>query len=305
MAKFDAYELVTEKILALLKTHGANWIKCFGGLVGRLPRSAMTGKDYSAINALLLWGLPYSDTRWATYNGWKKFAKREGLTDNAGQVKKGEKASHIFCWKMILVKDEDDPTQKKEIPFLRWYTVFNAEQVHGIPLEKVDARPDDITERVAYADRFLSALKADVRYSDAGLAYYHGADDYIHMPNRELFVATNGTSATENFYSTLAHEHVHWTGSSKRLDRKKGGFFGGAEYAFEELVAEIGAAYLSHKLGISHEPTQSSAEYLNHWIRGLEDDKRAITRAATQAKNAVMFMEELAEPEAGIEELAA
>lgn len=300
MAKFSAHTLVTERILGLMKQHGAKWSKPFDGIAG-VPTSVASGKPYRGINPLLLWGAPHVDQRWGTFLGWKKHAEAQGLReegdtspDAPGVVRKGEKSSQIVVWKMM--KDKRDKTGETQFPFLRYYNVFNAEQVHGIEAQGQDDRPEDDTEHVDYAETFLSALGAEVKHTDVGRAYYRRTADYIHMPNREWFKGTNGSSATETYYSTLAHEHVHWTGSSDRLDRSMGGIFGGSDYAFEELIAEIGSAYLCCKFGISNEPTQDNAEYLNNWIRALEDDERAIMRAATQAKNAVTFCENIAEP---------
>lgn len=285
MAKIDTYQQVTDKVLALMQEHGANWVNPFarkGGLT--LPRNIASGKAYRGINILLLGWTMYQSQHWGTYKQWQ---------DKDCTVSKGEKATRIVFWNWI---EKEDPSSGETVrfPILRSYAVFNAEQVSGEYAEGLaNADTDDLSNEVddiAAAEDFFRRSGADIRHSDAGKAYYSPSSDHIHMPNKAVFEATPTSTATECYYSTLAHELCHWTGHKSRLDRLKLAGFGTEEYAREELVAEIGSAILCAHLGISSEPRPDHAKYLNSWISKLQDDKRAFVSAASAAAKAVDYI---------------
>lgn len=282
MAKFNAYDSVTATILDLMSTHGSNWIKPWGVNGGGLQVSAETGKAYTGINQLLLMSSQYADNRWGTYKAWKRMG---------AQVNKGEKGTQIIFFKPLSITDRDTG-EEKNIPMARVYTVFNASQVEGVaPLEK----PQDGTgERIKAVEAFVSATGADIRHGHSG-AFYKPTADWVGMPNLESFLDTDASTATENYYSTLLHELSHWTGHRSRLDRKLDqSRFGDSAYAFEELVAELGAAFACAALGITNEPRPDHAQYLASWVRVLKKDNKAIVKAAKLAQQAFEYIEGLA-----------
>lgn len=280
--KQDNYELITNAVLAQMQTAGANWVNPFNrkGEAGR-PTNIVSKKAYRGINTLLLTWTPFASQHWGTYKQW---------ADKGCQVRKGSKSTRIIFWQFIE-KVEQDGT-KKTIPMLRTYSVFNREQVDGTWAESLDAAPQAQSEVqvIEAADKFFQATGASIRYSNQGRAFYSPSEDFIHMPNREVFEATPTSTATECFYSTQAHEVIHWTGHKSRLDRLKLTGFGSEEYAFEELVAELGAAILCGTLGISTSPRPDHAQYLNSWMKALKNDKRMFVKAAGLAGKAVDFL---------------
>lgn len=279
--KVDVYEQVTERVLAMMEEHGANWINPFAkrGGVGR-PVNVASGKAYRGINVLLL-GWSGGSQYWGTYKQW---------TEKGGQVRKGEKSSMILFWKM-LQKEEDG--QIKTIPVLRTYSVFSAAQQDGwTPPDQAEIV--DEVEVIAEAEAFFGAVPADVRHGTDGRAFFSPLLDFVQVPEKRLFEATPTSTATECYYSTLAHELVHWTGHKSRLDRLSRGV---EEYAREELVAEIGAALLCASLGISSEPRADHAQYLNAWMKRLRDHKREFVSAASAAAKAVALLESYSQAE--------
>ena len=173
------------------------------------------------------------------------------------------------------------------------YFVFNADQVDGI--EKAEPTQDEIrtnmVDVLAEVDSFMLRTKADIRTGMAQ-AFYNPNGDYINMPERDLFTGSETSSPTETYYSTLCHELTHWTGHAKRLDRlgtcKKG------EYAFEELVAELGAAFLCADLGIASLPRPDHAAYIASWLKALKNDSKFIFQAASQAQKALDYVQMIA-----------
>lgn len=147
----------------------------------------------------------------------------------------------------------------------------------------------DTTARIEAADRFVANTGAVIHHGHP-MACYRPAFDAIYMPDRAAFVATATSSATENYYSTLSHELTHWSGVEKRLDRQLGKRFGDDQYAVEELVAELGSAFLCAELGITPTPRQDHAQYLAHWLKVLKADKRALFAAAAAASKAVTYL---------------
>jgi antirestriction protein ArdC len=293
-SKFDLYQTVTDRVIALMTTHGANWVNPFNKKAGAYtPRNPITGKAYQGINTFLLATTPYVAPYWAGYGQW---------ADRKCQVRKGEKSTMIVYWKILESKKtvEGVETTSKR-PLLRYLSVFNVDQVEGDFADTLKAVPIAApvaeVDTIALADAFIAATGADIRSTDKPSAFYSPGLDIVHMPNRSLFTATATSSATECYYSTLAHELTHWTGHTSRLSRDFTGRFGSDAYAFEELVAELGAAMLCAQLGISIEPRPDHAQYLNNWLKVLKSDNAAILKAATLAKQAAAFLSAAAESE--------
>lgn len=275
--KAKGIELITRTIIDQIETHGTGWIKPFAAGAGQ-PTNACTGAEYNGINRLML--TIDGGEHYATYKQWQKVG---------GQVRKGSggKGVPVVFYKTIEREDENGET--RQIPMLRFSTVYSVACVDGW---EAPARADqvDLTERLDSVDRYVKNLDADITHTDNGRACYRPGIDQIEMPNRELFSATETSTATECYYSTLLHELTHWTGNAARLNRLKATRFGDDDYAFEELVAELGAAYQCHDLGISPEPRPDHAQYLAGWLKILKADSRAILRAAAAAQKATDYL---------------
>jgi antirestriction protein ArdC len=166
--------------------------------------------------------------------------------------------------------------------------VFNADQVDGFEAPPLP-EPKDPAQILDRAEAFIAATGADIRHG-GNRAFYRFPDDFIQMPERERFMGTETSTATESYYSTLLHELTHWTGSAKRCDRAFGKRFGDEAYAVEELVAELGAAFLCADLGITLEPRADHAAYIDNWLKVLKADKKAIFTAASQAAKATDYL---------------
>ena len=285
-ARIDVYERVTNRIIEQLEQGVRPWMKPWNAehAAGRITRPLrFNGLPYSGINILMLWAEAedkgYTCPLWLTFNQTKELG---------GFVKKGEHGSIVVYASTFKKSEADDKGDEveREIPFLKQYTVFNAEQCEGLP-EKYYATkepPNSTIERVEQADRFFKNLNADIR-EGGDKAYYTITHDYVRMPFLETF--RDG----ETHAATMAHELCHWTRHPKRLDRDLGRKrFGDEGYAMEELVAELGSAFLCADLNITPELRADHAEYLATWLHVLKNDKRAIFTAASYASKAVEFM---------------
>ena len=264
----DIYQEVTDTILGALEGGVVPWRKPWGG-VQVLPHNGSTQRAYSGVNVVLLW-IAGLDRRY-TSSGWMTFRQASAL---GASVRKGEKGTMVTFWKMLTPKDSDDP--KKRIPLLRHYTVFNEEQLEG--LEEPTEQPE-LTAPALLVER----SGADVRHG-GGRAFYRPLTDYICVPELQHF---DGEPA---YWSTLLHELAHWTGHKTRLDRDQTGGFGTPDYAKEELVAELSSAFLCAGTGVPADGLQH-ASYIDNWRQLLNDDPRAIFRAASQARKACEYLE--------------
>lgn len=278
----DLYSRVTNAILADLENGVRPWTKPWSAehLAGKISRPLRaTGEPYSGINVLLLWAEAvaqgYSAPIWITF--------RQALALGA-HVRKGEHGSTVVYANRIKRTEAGDNGQdiEHEIPFLKAYTVFNVEQVEGLPAHfhtTVEPRLDT-AQRIAHAEAFFAATKADIRHG-GNQAYYAIHADHVQVPPFEAF------ADPEAYYATLAHECTHWTRHPTRLDRDFGRKRWGDEgYAREELVAELGAAFLCADLGLELEPRADHASYIASWLEVLQNDKRFIFTAAAHAQRA-------------------
>ncbi len=256
--------------------------------VSGLPGNATTGNHYNGVNILSLWcatsSSGYTSSQWASYKQWASVG---------AQVRKGEKGSLVVFYKQLQHEGMNSKGETVERSFMmaRASSVFNADQVDdwkgaADPVELVDE-----TERLARADALIAASGADIRHGGEA-AYYQPTTDAVHVPNRDRFKATERSSATENYYSTMFHELTHWTGPESRCNRTFGKRFGDDAYAVEELVADLGAAFLCGDLGIVASPRDDHAKYLNHWLKVLKADSRAIFTAASKASAAIKYLNE-------------
>jgi antirestriction protein ArdC len=272
MANRNIKNEITTKIIELIDEHGSDWVKPFSSLCGA-PVNALTGKSYRGMNSFWL-GLQ-GQTYWATYRQWAELG---------AQVIRGSKASGIAVPMPIKDKKTDEVTGL----YFRGASVFSAAQVEGWDAPTVDT--PDLTEVLANVDTYVSNIGADIRHSASGGAFYNPGSDFIQMPYREQFTATDTSTATECYYSTLMHENIHRTGHKSRLNRLELKNTHG--YAFEELIAEIGAAILCATLNISPEVRADHAQYLAGWLKAFKGENGSdyIWKAASQAQKAVDYL---------------
>ncbi|AUQ52413.1 putative ArdC antirestriction protein (plasmid) [Phaeobacter inhibens] len=286
MAKPDIYTRITEKIIADLEAGTRPWHKPWSTehFAGRITRPLRhNGIAYRGLNIILLWAASvahgYSAPTWMTY--------RQAL-ELGGQVCKGSKGQLVVYADKLRKTETDDAGQDREveIPFMKGYTVFNVDQIEGLPEQyyAVAERMPETAERDAAAEAFFAATEADIRHG-GNQAFYAVDADYVQMPTFETF------ESQEAYFATLGHEITHWTRHPKRLDRSFGRKGWGDEgYAQEELVAELGAAFLAADHGLSPEPRDEHASYIGHWLEGLRNDKRFIFQAAAHAQKAVDYL---------------
>lgn len=270
--KRDIYQEITDKIIGQLESGNIPWLKPWKdgkNADPSMPYNASTGRAYNGVNVLILWASDFESNGWLTYKQAQSFG---------GNVIKGEKGQTITFWKFFKKADESTG-EERSFPMLRTYTVFNIDQCEG--LEKLPAIQPIITESTTALELALNN-GANVRHL-GNKASFSPSNDYITMPPQKNF------SGVEAYESTLLHELTHWTGHKDRLERDFTGRFGSEAYAFEELVAEMGSAFLSASLGISECTLQHSA-YLESWLKVLKSDKRAIFTASSKSKQATEFL---------------
>ncbi len=283
----DIYSRITEQIVAQLETGVRPWIKPWNTehAAGRITRPLRhNGEPYRGINVLSLWTSALAQGFSAPL--WMTFRQAQELE---AHVRKGEKGSLVVYANSVARTEVDEETgdeAEREIRFLRGYNVFNVDQIEGLPdAYYALAEPQlDPTARIEQAEAFFARTGAEIRHG-GNAAYYSRAHDGIQMPPFEAF------RDAESYYATLAHELVHWVGAPSRLarniDDKR---YGSQAYAVEELVAELGAAFLCADLELSLTPREDHAAYLGSWLQVLKNDKRAIFTAAAHAQRAVEFL---------------
>ena len=290
----DLYSRVTDRIVAELEQGVRPWLKPWNAehAAGRITRPLRAnGQPYKGINVLMLWGEAmangYACPVWMTYKQSQELG---------GQVRKGEHGSLVvYADRMRKTETADNGDETlREIPFLKGYTVFNCEQIDGLP-EHFYAKPvppPPVFHRIDAAEHFAAATGADIRHG-GNQAFYAIAADRVQLPPFDSF------ADPESYYATLLHELTHWTRHKSRLDREFGRKRWGDEgYAAEELVAELGAAFLCADLAITAGPRADHASYIANWLSVLRNDKRAIFTAAAHAQRAADYLHGL-QPQAG------
>ena len=282
------HETVAERLIEQLKAGTAPWQKPWraGEPNALLPINPTTGKRYKGINAIELIMEGRGDPRWMTY----KQAETAGY-----QVRRGEKGTRVQYWKFSEEKtrhdEEGEPVLdaegkpvKEEITLERprafFATVFNAEQIDGVPVME---RKPVAWNSIDRAEGILQASGAAINHSGGNRAFYRLTTDTIHLPGKTQF------ESAHRYYATALHELGHWTGHENRLNRDLGHPFGSEAYAREELRAEIASMILGDELGIGHDPGQHAA-YVASWIKVLEDDPLEVFRAAAAAEKIQEFV---------------
>lgn len=286
----DIYSRITNQIISSLERGVKPWTQPWraGHAAGPVSRPLrFNGEAYAGINVLTLWAS--SMDRGFAAPIWMTFRQAAEL---GGHVRKGEKSSPVVYANTIVRTEQDEKSGddvERTIPFMKGYSVFNVEQIDGLPthyyaLAEPGLNPD---ERIEAADRFFDTVGADISHGGTS-AYYKLVMDRIQMPPFEAFFSAEG------YYATLAHECCHWTRHPSRLDRSFGTHrFGDEAYAKEELVAELGAAFLCADLGLMLEDRQDHAAYIESWLTVLRNDRRAVFTAAAHAQKAVDYLHSL------------
>ena len=285
--RFDIHQHVTNQIVAAIEAGAGEfrlpWHRAAGSIMR--PVNVASKKPYQGVNVLTLWAAGdaagYEAGLWGTYKQWG---------EAGAQVKKGEKASYIVFYKEITVaSDEANEDESGTRLFARATPVFAAEQVEGYASPALPETPLSSVEPIEAAEAFVAATGANIVHGGSRACYVPRTDN-IHLPPRDAFLGTATSSAAEAYVSTKLHELTHWSGIESRCNRQFGKRFGDDAYAMEELVAELGAAFLCADLGITDTPRADHAQYLDHWLRVLKADKKAIFTAASKASQAAAFL---------------
>lgn len=288
-ARRDIHQQVTDTIIQQLEKGTVPWHKPWKGDDNRMfsiPKNYTTGNKYRGINILLLWSSAiahdYPIQEWGSFKQWQ---------DKKEAVRKGEKGSMIVYYD-TMEKEVDGETKK--IPFLKSSVVFNRSQLASYESAEKEETLNAVSlvERIKEVDSFINHTGAHVEHKDY-TACYIPSQDKILMPPPEAFIDTEGHTATEGYYSTLLHELTHWTGSKDRLNREKGKKFGDENYATEELVAELGAAFMCAEFEITATIKTDHASYIASWLKALKDNKHCIITAASEASKAVTLLQDL------------
>jgi len=281
--RLDIYQHVTDTIVSALESGSAGkWVMPWHSVAQEghkgfaIMPSNVDGRGYRGINVWLLMSAKlaagYTSDTWGTFKAWKA---------KGASVRKGQHGTLIVFWKPIEIAELDAKGKPKVIPIAWGYNVFNADQVENYtPKAKPTVAPE---LRIASAESFYTAVPAIVNHM-GNRAFYNVNRDCVTLPPFAQF------KTPEDYYSTRGHETVHWTGHATRMKREFGQRFGSDAYAIEELVAELGAAFLCAHLQISNEPRPDHAAYLANWLSVLKSDKKAIFTAASQAQKAVDFI---------------
>lgn len=288
--KADVYARVTNCIIEHLENGVRPWMRPWNAThtQGRIARPLRhNGEPYSGINVLLLWGNAmdkgFAADTWMTY---------KQATSMGAQVRKGERGS-LVVYADRLTKIESDHRGEevaREIAFMKAYTVFNVEQIDSLPdrYSTENTGPSDPLQLIEASEHFFESTEAAFRHG-GNRAFYSPSQDFIQLPPAAAF------KDAESYAATKAHELIHWTGNEHRLARTFGKRFGDHAYACEELVAELGAAFLCADLGVTPDVRDDHAAYLAHWLEVLKTDKRAIFTAAAEAQRASDFLQRLQE----------
>lgn len=268
---------VAALVFEQMQSAGSDWQMCWHGKQV-IPINIAHGRPYGGVNRLLLWARQrqggFKSRYWGTFNQWRSLRQ---------SVAAGQRATTL-----VMPIFATDAQGKQEVTGFTRFWVFNGDQV----LNRNEDHPDmfpDLQFHHREAEAFVFGLSADIRHGHSIAAYYP-AHDYIVMPHKREFIATCFSTPLQNYYSTLLHELVHWSGHGTRCARTRYCSDERLAYAFEELVAELGAAFLCAEFELEDVPRQDHAQYLNGWLAILEEKPLAFWRAASLAQHAVDFM---------------
>ncbi|HFW3114742.1 TPA: ArdC family protein [Salmonella enterica subsp. diarizonae serovar 61:r:-] len=276
--KKDIYQTVTESIIEALESGVKPWVCPWkrNGTLSGIPSNFATTTAYSGMNIMLLWCSAvkqgFNDSRWLTY----KQAQALGA-----QVRKGARGTMAIFYKTL--EKENEQGELEQIPMLKTFTVFNVEQIDGLTLNSKELINQPVSEFDPLPQVEALFQRSGAKITERGQqAFFTPVTDEIYLPERHLF-----TDAA-NFYATGLHELIHWSGGKKRLNREMKGKFGSEDYAFEELIAELGCAFLMADLDVSGDVQHES--YIASWLKALKNDKRYIFKAASAASKAHRYL---------------
>lgn len=285
--KADLYQQVTDSIIAIIEAgklgNGINWTQ---ESAKGMPINFKTKASYNGVNVLLLWNATreagYSSNQWMTY---------KQAAEMGGSVRKGEKGQLCLFFKMLEVtgKEAAKGEDEKKIPMASPFWLFNLDQIDSIEKSPA-AAPRSEFQQIKTVEQILNASQAIIK-EQGQKAFYRSSTDEIYLPERTRF------ADVKEFYSVALHELTHWTGAKIRLNRDFSGRFGSEAYAFEELIAEFGSAFLNADLGFASSMIPNHAQYIDSWLKVLKNDKRAVFTAAGQAGKAHSFIMNLAAKE--------
>jgi antirestriction protein ArdC len=282
--RFDIHQHITDKIVSAIERGAGEfhlpWHRASGNILR--PVNIASKKAYRGVNVVALWAYAetsgYSSGTWGTYRQW---------AEAGAQVRKGEKAAYVVFYKELEIADETGESETRL--FARSTPVFAAEQVNGYQPPVIDEQPVVTITPIEQAEAFVAATGAKIDHGGTR-AFYRPSTDSIQLPPREAFIGTSTSTPSESYYSTLLHELTHWTSAESRCNRQLGKRFGDQAYAMEELIAELGAAFLCADLKITEEPRADHAQYLTAWLSVMKADKKAIFTAASKASEAATFL---------------
>ena len=275
----DIAQIITDQIISELENGAAPWVKPWKSVKGRpaagQPFNPSTGTIYRGVNWAYL-----SLMQGERSNLWLTFKQAQAL---GGNVRKGAKGVPIVFWKPLSVKDKATG-ESSTVPMLKHYFVFNLNDCEEVDLPAPkDALPDPQWQPCDKAQALTDTLKLTGGLHHGGNeAFFRPSNDSIHMPEKAQF------ASRENYYATLLHEAIHATGHKSRLDREKGKRFGDHAYAYEELIAELGAAMLCAHCGLDGDLRH--AAYIESWLKALKNDKKFIISAAGKAQAGMDFL---------------
>ena len=285
-SRADIYRRITDSIVASIEAGAGAWRMPWhsgaDGAAPLLPVNLATGRTYRGVNTVVLWASgqarSYGSAVWGTYRQWQ---------ERGAQVRKGEQASPVVFWKTLDRAgagggpDEQEDANVSRRFVARGYSVFNADQVDGFEPEAPVLLPE--AQRIEQAEMFFDGVGVVVRHG-GNRAFYRPVQDCIQMPPFAAF------ADALSYYAVLAHEVTHWTAHASRCARDLGSRFGDESYAAEELVAELGAAFLCADLGLAVTPRPDHAAYVQSWLKVLRGDTRAIFTAAAKAQTAADYI---------------
>jgi antirestriction protein ArdC len=277
----DIYELITARFIEQLKKGTVPWQKPWMGV-----QNIVSKKPYRGINALILGGSDFESPYWLTL---------KQAHDLGGKVKKGETATPVIYYKLFEKRDDQgnlilgNNGRPTRIPFIRWSNAFNLDQTEGIaPPAQTQAVVQNPLHPLEKAAKIVEEAKTCPIYHTGFAAVYSPGEDVIRMPAQKTF------RSPESYYQTLFHEMTHSTGHASRLDREGVTLpikFGSERYSKEELIAELGASFLSNEAGILNQVQfDNSAAYLGSWIEKFQNDPKMIFTASSQAQRSTDFI---------------
>jgi antirestriction protein ArdC len=277
-SKKSVYEIITSKIIGIIESSGElPWSKKWADMP--TPYNYKSGRAYSGLNMMLCRSM-FDDPRFLTFKNIKELG---------GKLKKGSNGVPIIFWMWTFYNEDNKRVKEheswvKKIPFLRYYTAFNASDVEGIEFEEIKTT-EGLTEHTT-SEEWIKNLSVNIKHKPGG-AFYSPARDIVNMPELKMF------EDEASYYSTLFHEVGHWTGHKTRMDRfESGTYFGNEKYSKEELVAEMFSCFARNKFGIETEDTKmNSAAYIKGWLKALKNDPKMIISASSKATKAFEFCE--------------